>query len=62
MLVANINENVGTVKIFENYATTHSQKLHVTILNLWDIEEELFRLWVEVNGVIRDFVPELIST
>ena len=59
-LVVNINENVATVKIFDNYTTTNSQKLHVTISNLWDLEDQLFRLWVEVNGVIRDFVPELI--
>ena len=30
-LVANINENMATVKIFDNYATMNSQKLHVTI-------------------------------
>ena len=59
-LVANINENVVTVKTFDNYATTNSQKLHVTISNLWDIEDQLFRLWVEVNRVIHDFVPQLI--
>ena len=51
LLVANINENVATVKIFDNYATTNSQKLHVTISNLWDIEDQLFRLWLEVNGI-----------
>ena len=60
LLVVNINENVVTVKIFDNYTTTNSQKLHVTISNLWDLEDQLFRLWVEVNGVICDFVPELI--
>ena len=60
LLVANINENVVTVKIFDNYATKNSQKLHITISNLWYIEDQLFRLWVEMNGVIRDFVPELI--
>ena len=59
-LVANTNENMATVKIFDNYATTNSQKLHVTILNLWDLEDQLYRLWIEVNGVIRDFVPALI--
>ena len=37
-LVANINENMPTVKIFDNYATTNSQKLYVTISNLWDLE------------------------
>ena len=59
-LVANINENMATVKIFDNYATTNSQKLHVTISNLWDLEDQLYGLWIEVNRVIHDFVPELI--
>ena len=59
-LVVNINENIATVKIFDNYATTNSQKLHMTISNLWDLEDQLYRLWIEVNGVIHDFVPELI--
>ena len=59
-LVANVNENMVTVKIFDNYATTNSQLLHITISNLWDLEDQLYRLWIEVNGVIHDFVPELI--
>ena len=42
-LVANINENVATVKIYDNYAV-NSLLLHVTISNLWDIEDQLFRL------------------
>ena len=58
-LVANINKNMATVKIFDNYITMNSQKLHVTILNLWDLEDQLFRLWVEVNGVLHDFIPPL---
>ena len=60
LLVANVKENMATVKIFDNYATTNSQKLHVTISNLWYLEDQLYRLWIEVNGVIQDFVPELI--
>ena len=58
--VANVNENMVTVKIFNNYTTTNSQKLHITISNLWDLEDQLYRLWIEVNRVIHDFVPELI--
>ena len=46
--------------MFDNYVTTNSQKLHVTISNLWDLEDQIYRLWIEVNGVIQDFVPELI--
>ena len=58
-LVVNINENMATVKIFNNYATTNSQKLHVMISNLWDLEDQLFRMWVEVNDVLHDFIPPL---
>ena len=55
-LMANINENVATVRLYDNYAI-NSLLLHITISNLWDIEDQLFRLWIEVNGVIRDFMP-----
>ena len=58
-LVANINENVATVKIYDNYIV-NSLLLHVTILNLWDIEDQLFRLWIEVNGVIHNQMPALV--
>ena len=58
-LVPNINKNVATVKIYGNYAVD-SLKLHITILNFWDIEDQLFRLWIEVNGVIHDYMPALI--
>ena len=58
-LVANINENVATVKIYDNYAVNFLL-LHVTILNLRDIEDQLFRLWIEVNGVIHNHMPYLV--
>ena len=41
-LVTNINENMATVKMFNNYTTVNSQLLHVTISNLWDFEDQLF--------------------
>ena len=58
-LTANISDNVATVKMYDNY-TVNSLLLHITILNLWDIEDQLFRLWIEVNGVIHDHMPALI--
>ena len=58
-LTANISENVATVRLYNNYAI-NSLLLHVTISNLWDIEDQLFRLWIEVNSVIQDFVPALV--
>ena len=56
-LVANIGENVATVKMYDNYVED-SLKLHVTLSYLWDIEDQLFRLWIEVNGVIQIYLHE----
>ena len=58
-LTANIQENSTTIKMYDNYATMNSQLLHVTISNLWDLETQLWRLWIEVNVVIHDFIPPL---
>ena len=58
-LVANISENVVTVKLYDNYVV-NSLLLHVTISNLWDIENQLYRQWIEVNGIICNFMPTLI--
>ena len=55
-LVANIGENVVTVKVYDNYAVD-SLGLHVTLKNLWYIEDQLYHLWIEVNGVIRNYLP-----
>ena len=58
-LTANINENVANVRLYENFAI-NSLLLHVTISNLWDIEDQLYRVWIEVNSVICDYMPTLI--
>ena len=56
VLVVNIGENVVTVKLYDNYAVD-SLRLHVTLSNLWDIEDQLCQLWTEVNGVICNYLP-----
>ena len=58
-LTANIGENSAIIKIYDNYATTNSQLLHVTVSNLWDLETQVWHLWIELNGVIHDFIPPL---
>ena len=54
VLVANIGENVVTVKIYNTFVED-SLKLHFTVLNLWDIEDELYRLWIKINGVLWNY-------
>ena len=56
VLVADIGENVVTVKLYDNQAVD-SLRLHVTLSNLWDIEDQLYQLWIEVNSVICNYLP-----
>ena len=58
-MTANIGENSASIRMYDNYATVNSQLLHVTISNLLDLENQLWRLYIEVNGVIHDFMPNL---
>ena len=55
-LVVNIGDNVAVIKVYD-INLEDSLKLHVTISNLWDIEDQLYCLWIEVNGVIHNYLP-----
>ena len=57
-LMANIGANTANIQMYDNYATVNSQLLHVTISNLPDLKTQLWRLYIEVNGVIHAFMPE----
>ena len=54
MLVANIGCTMATIKLFDKNIMD-SQLLHFTVSNLWDLEEQLYRLWIEVHGVLKDY-------
>ena len=45
--------------MYDNFATVNSQLLHITISNLPDLENQLWKLYIEVNGVIYDFMPDI---
>ena len=51
VLVANISDNVATIKLYDT-CIEDSLKIHITISNLWDTEDQLYRLWIEVNGIL----------
>ena len=55
ILVANIGCTVATIKLFDK-SKLDSQLLHFTVSNLWDLEEQLYRLWIKVCGVLKDYV------
>ena len=55
ILVANIGCTVATIKLFDKNKLD-SQLLHFTVSTLWNLEEQLYRLWIEVHRVLKDYV------
>ena len=60
MLVANIGHMMATIRLFDKNLID-SQLLHCTISNLWDLEEQLYRLWIEVCGMLKDYAVDDLS-
>ena len=59
ILVANIGPKVASIKLF-GMNMMGLQLLYVTISNLWDLEPQLYRLWIEVTGVLKDYIANAI--
>ena len=56
VICTNIGLNMATFKLY-NIKEEDSLKLHVTISNLGDIEEQLYQLWVQLNYLLREYCP-----
>ena len=54
MLVTNIGRQTASIKIFDKNLM-ESQLLHFTISNLWDLEEQLYQLQIEVHKILKDY-------
>ena len=52
MLVANIGPKVATIQMFDKNLIDF-KLLHCTLSNHWDLEEQLYRLWIEVHGILN---------
>ena len=57
MLVANISSTMATIKLFDKNLMD-SQLLHYTISNLWDLEDQLYCLWIEVCGILKAYAVD----
>ena len=57
-LTANINRNSAVIRIYDNFTTVNTQLIQITLSNLPDLEDQLFCLYIEVTGIIHDFMPE----
>ena len=57
-LTANVNGNTAIVRIYDNFATGSTLLLQVTVSNLLNLENQLFQLYTEIQGVVHEFMPE----
>ena len=57
-LTANIGGNTAVIRVYDNFATVNTLLLQITMSNLPDLENQLFQLYTEINGVVHDFMPE----
>ena len=57
MLVANISGTMATIKLFDR-DLMDSQLLHCTISILWDLEDQLYHLWTEVQGILKAYAVD----
>ena len=56
-LTANIGNNTAIIHLYDNFADVNTQLLHNTISNLPNLETQLFQLYVEITGVLHEFMP-----
>ena len=53
VICANIGPNMATFKSF-NPQEEDPLKLHYTFLNLGDLKDQLYNLWVQLNYVLKE--------
>ena len=58
-LTANIGANIANIRMYDNFTTVNTQLLHVTITNHSDLENQLWQLYIEVNGIIHEFMLDI---
>ena len=53
-IVANIGPTMATFKLYD-LSEENSLKLHVTLSNLGDIDEQIHQLWQQVNFLLKQY-------
>ena len=57
-LTTNITKNTAVVQIYDNFTMGNTLLLHVTVLNLPNLDTQLFQLYTEIQGIVHQFMPE----
>ena len=55
-IVANIGPTMATFKLYD-LGGEDSLKLHITLSNLGDIDEQIHQLWQQINFLLKQYCP-----
>ena len=58
-LTASIGANIAKIRMYDNFATVNTQLLHITVTNHSNVENQLWRFYIEVNGIIHEFMSDI---
>ena len=61
-VTANINRNTAVIHVYDNFATINAQIIQVTVLNLPNLENQLFQLYTEISAIVHDFMLDNINS
>ena len=53
-LVTNVNHQTASIKVFDQNSM-ETLLLHFIVSNLYDLEEQLYQLWIEVCKVLKGY-------
>ena len=57
MIIANIGPTMATFKFYD-LSEEDSLKLHITLSNLGDIDEQIHHLWQQVNFLLQQYCSQ----
>ena len=58
IIVANIGPTMGIFKFYDTTEEDDSLKLHMTLSNLGDIDEQICILWQQVNFLLQQYCSQ----
>ena len=58
IIVANIGPTMAIFKFYDTSEEDDSLKLHMTLSNLGDIDEQIFILWQQVNFLLHQYCSQ----
>ena len=61
IIVANVGSTMAVFKFYDTNEEEDSLKLHMTLSNLGDIDEQICVLWQQVNFLLQEYCSQCVN-